>query len=362
MRTIHLYTISAFLLLSFLNNPVFCQEEITYKHVSIGFYNLENLFDTINDEELFLSEEFTPESEKKWNTSRYNEKLANMAYVISKIAMYDTPEGVALLGVCEVENRGVLEDLVLEETIKDRNYQIVHYDSPDTRGIDVGLLYNPEFFEVTNSKSYKLKMDNDPDFLSRDQLVVTGLLDGAEISVIVNHWPSRRGGEEKSRPKRNAAGDLTRSIVDSLLTINKNAKILVMGDMNDDPINESVLKHLKAKGNQNELKEGELFNPMCQLYKDGFGTLAYRDSWNLFDMVIVSQGFLGECKSNYKFQKAVVFNKNFLKQKEGKYGGYPNRTFGGKKYLGGYSDHFPVYVVLTKEFDASEKKKKKSKK
>lgn len=362
MRTIHLYTISAFLLLLFLNNQAFCQEEITYKHVSIGFYNLENLFDTINDEELFLSEEFTPESEKKWNTLRYHEKLSNMALVISKLAIEDTPEGVALLGICEVENRGVLDDLVMEQTIKDRNYQIVHYDSPDARGIDVGLLYNPAHFEVTNSKSYKLTMKGNPDFLSRDQLVVSGKMDGEELFIIVNHWPSRRGGEEKSRHKRNAAGDLTRSIVDSILLINMNAKILVMGDMNDDPTNESVLKHLKANGNQNELKEGELFNPMCQLQKNGFGTLAYRDTWNLFDMVIVSQGLLGEDKSDFKYQKAVIFNKNFLKQKEGKYAGYPNRTFGGKKYLGGYSDHFPVYVVLTKEFDGDAKKKKKSKK
>ena len=186
-------------------------------------------------------------------------------------------------------------------------------------------------------------------------------MDDETIHLIVNHWPSRRGGEEKSRHKRNAAGDLTRHIVDSLLAIDMNAKILVMGDMNDDPINQSVLEHLKAKGDKSQLKEGDLFNPMYQLYKDGFGTLAYRDTWNLFDMVIVSQGLLGEEKSSYNFQKAVVFNKNFLKQKEGKYAGYPNRTFGGKTYLGGYSDHFPVYVILEKE-DSGDKKKEKRKK
>ena len=350
------------LILAIFNNPIYCQVETTFKHVSIGFYNLENLFDTINDEELILSEEFTPESEKKWNSTRYQEKLTNMALVISKIALEETPEGLALLGVCEVENRGVMEDLVNEPSIKERNYQIVHYDSPDARGIDVGFLYNPTYFEVTNTKSYKLSLPNDPNYLSRDQLVVSGKLDEEEIFVIVNHWPSRRGGEEKSRHKRNAAGNLTRHIVDSLLLMDENVKILVMGDLNDDPVNESVLKHLKAKGNQNELKEGELFNPMYQLQKDGFGTLAYRDTWNLFDMVIVSQGLLGEKISDYKFQKAVVFNKNFLKQKEGKYAGYPNRTFGGKKYLGGYSDHFPVYVILKKEDSGDKKKEKKKKK
>lgn len=361
MNKLQLSIISMLIILAFFYKPIYCQEEVTFKKVSIGFYNLENLFDTINDEELFLSEEFTPQSEKQWTSSRYHEKLSNMALVISKIALEDTPEGVALLGVCEVENRGVLEDLIKEKSIKERNYQIVHYDSPDARGIDVGLLYNPEFFEVTNSKSYKLSLPDDKKFLSRDQLVVSGLMDGEELFIIVNHWPSRSGGEEKSRHKRNAAGDLTRSIVDSLLIVNKNAKILVMGDLNDDPVNESVLKHLKAKGDQNELKEGELFNPMYQLQKDGFGTLAYGDSWNLFDMVIVSQGLLGEDLTEYKFQKAVVFNKNFLKQKEGRYAGYPNRTFGGKKYLGGYSDHFPVYVILKKEDLGSKKKEKKKK-
>ncbi|MCD4729216.1 MAG: endonuclease/exonuclease/phosphatase family protein, partial [Bacteroidales bacterium] len=305
----------------------------------MGFYNLENLFDTINDAELFLNEEFTPQSEKQWTSSRYHEKLSNIAFVISKMATDVTPDGVAVLGVCEVENRGVLEDLVLEPSIKERNYQIVHFDSPDARGIDVGLLYNPQFFEVTNSKSYKLSLDDDSSFLSRDQLVVTGLMEKEKIHIIVNHWPSRRGGEEVSRPKRNAAGDLSRYIVDSLLTLDLNAKILVMGDLNDDPVNQSVIEYLRAKGNQEQLKKGDLFNPMHQLYLDGSGTLAYRKKWNLFDMVIISQGLLGENKSDYKFYKAVVFDENFLKQKEGDYAGYPNRTYAGKLYLGGYSDH-----------------------
>jgi hypothetical protein len=226
----------------------------------------------------------------------------------------------------------------------------------------VGLLYNPQFFEVTNSKSHRLSLSDDASFLSRDQLVVSGLLEGETIHIIVNHWPSRSGGEEISRTKRNAAGDLSRSIVDSLLALNSDAKILVMGDLNDDPTNASVEIHLRAKGNQSHMKEGDLFNPMYRLYKDGFGTLAYNDSWNLFDMVILSPGFLGEELSDYKFQKAVVFNKNFLKQKEGKYAGYPNRTYAGNRYLGGYSDHFPVYVLLVKDANSAVKSKKPVKK
>lgn len=349
MEKLHLKSISIFLILAFLFYSTSCQEEKKHKTVSIGFYNLENLFDTIYDAELLLNEEFTPESAKLWTAERYQQKLTNMAYVISNMATEITPEGLALLGVCEVENRGVLDDLVKEESIKDRNYQIVHFDSPDKRGIDVGLLYNPTYFEVKNTKTYTVILPDDSSFFTRDQLVVSGLFDGETIHIIVNHWSSRRGGEEESRPKRIAAGDLTRTIVDSLLILDQNANILVMGDLNDDPDDISIVEHLKAKATMEELKEGDLFNPMFQLHKDGLGTLSYRKKWNLFDMVIVSQGLLGESKSDYKFYKAEVFDRPYLRQTEGDYAGFPNRTYAGKYYLGGYSDHFPVYVYLKKE-------------
>ncbi len=327
----------------------FSQSKQSYHVVCAGFYNLENLFDTIYDAELMINEEYTPGGKKGWTSERYHNKLKNMAFVISKIATDVTPDGPALLGVSEIENRGVLEDLVKEDAIKDRDYHIVHYDSPDRRGVDVGLLYQPKYFEVTNSASHRLTMEGDSGFRSRDQLVVTGLLNGEEIHVIVGHWPSRSGGEKKSRPKRNAAGQLSRFICDSLLAINPNAKILVMGDLNDDPINPSVKEFLRAKGNKKKLDEGDLYNPYFKLYRDGIGSLAYRDTWNLFDMVIVSQGLLGDDKSDFKFYKAMVFNKNYLKQKEGRYAGYPKRTHAGGVYLGGYSDHFPAYIFLIRE-------------
>ncbi len=332
----------------FPNFFCFAQDK-QYKIVSIGFYNLENLFDTINDIENAISEEYTPDGPKKWTSERYHEKLDHMALVISKISTDITPDGIALLGVSEIENRGVLEDLVKDPQIKDRNYKIVHYDSPDYRGVDVGLLYQPKYFEVISTASHTLTLPGDTNFRSRDQLVVTGILDGEEIHVIVNHWPSRSGGEKKSRHKRNAAGDLSRFIVDSLLTLNKDAKILVMGDLNDDPVNPSVKDHLRTKGKIDQLEEGDLFNPYFKLYRDGIGSLAYRDTWNLFDMVIVSQALVGDDKSSYKFYNAHVFNKNFLKQKDGAYAGYPFRTHAGGVYKGGYSDHFPVYVYLIKE-------------
>jgi hypothetical protein len=345
-KTIY-YSLLICILFTGYSNRTTAQQETKYKVAIVGFYNLENLFDTINNIELRNSEEFTPEGRNKWTSKRYHEKLNNMAFVISKIAKETSPDGIALLGVSEIENKGVLEDLVKDPQIKDRNYQIVHYDSPDWRGVDVALLYQPKYFKVTNSNSHWLNMA-DTSFRTRDQLVVSGLLDGEMVHVIVNHWPSRSGGEKASRPKRNAAADLTRHIVDSLFAIDKNAKILVMGDLNDDPVNPSVKDHLRTKGKTDQLLEGDLFNPMYKMYKDGIGSLAYRDTWNLFDQVIVSQGLLGEDKATFKFYNAKVFNKSFLKQEEGAYAGYPLRTFAGGVYMNGYSDHFPVYVTLIK--------------
>jgi hypothetical protein len=327
------------------------QPKRSFEIVCIAYYNVENLFDTINNKELVANDEFTPEAPKKWTSARYYEKQGNMAYAISQIGLDLTPDGAALIGVSEIENRGVLEDLVKQDAIINRNYQIVHYDSPDRRGVDNGLLYQPEYFQVTNSKSYRLTIPDDERFRSRDPLVVSGLLKGESIHIIVNHWPSRSGGEKKSRPKRNAAGALNRHIVDSLLTLNPDAKILVMGDLNDDPVNPSVLQFLRAKGKEDQLQPGDLFNPYHKLYKDGIGSLAYRDAWNLFDQIIVSQGLLGDGKSSFKLHKAFVFNKSFLVQKEGSFAGYPWRTFVGNRYIGGYSDHFPVYVYLIREAD-----------
>ena len=313
---------------------------------AIGFSNLENLFDTINDADLLYNEEFTPQSEKQWTSLRYKEKLSNLAQVISKLATYSTSDGLAILGVCEVENRAVLEDLVMQPAIINRNYQIVHYDSPDARGIDVGLLFNPDYFEVINSRTYSLTLPSDSSFRTRDQLVVSGLIDGEVYSVIVNHWPSRRGGEEGSRYKRIAAANLTRRIVDSLQSIDKNARILVMGDFNDDPINESIDSYLNANGNINDLRIEELYNPMLQLFEGGVGTLKHRGKWNLFDMILISQGLINIDTPGYKYSSVAIFNREYLLQGEGKYKGYPNRTYGGKKYLGGFSDHLPVYLLL----------------
>jgi hypothetical protein len=253
-----------------------------------------------------------------------------------------------IIGLCEIENNSVLEDLIKSENLNACNYGIVHYDCWYERGVDVALLYQKKHFIVLNSKPYRLVIPENPDFKTRDILLVSGLLDGELTHFIVNHWPSRRGGEKASAPLRNAAASLCRHIVDSLYQTDSIAKIIIMGDFNDDPINESITNYLKAKPSINKTSSFELYNPMYELYKKGIGSLAYNDKWNLFDQIIVSYPFIHSNGKGYKYVKAGVFNKPFLVQKEGQFAGYPFRTYVGNTYMGGYSDHFPSYLILSK--------------
>ncbi len=316
----------------------------------IAFYNLENLFDTL-DTPGVIDTEFTPESPKRWNSERYWAKIDKLAEVISKLGSHEKVPGPAIIGLCEMENRAVLEDLVKSPRISHLNYEIVHYDSPDRRGVDVAMLYQPRYFKVTNSRSVSLIVNGDEGtrLYTRDQLQVSGIFDGEPMHFIVNHWPSRRGGEDRSRPLRNEAARLTRSLVDSIMKIEKDAKVLVMGDLNDDPNNESVRLHLKARDDQNRLKPDQLFNAMGVHFKRGIGTLAYRDQWNLFDQIIITQTFLDKKQKGYRYHSSRVFNESFLAQPEGRFKGYPFRTYVGDNYHGGYSDHFPVYILIVKE-------------
>ena len=256
---------------------------------------------------------------------------------------------VAVLGMSEMENRKVLEDLVAQPEIKDRNYQIVHYDSPDSRGVDVGLIYNPKYFKVTSSKSYRTVVPDQPKYRTRDQLVVSGLFDGDPMHFIVMHWPSRAGGEKRSMPGRLAAATLCRHIADSILNEDPNAKIIMMGDFNDYPDNKTVTKHLRALGDMKNLREGEFFNPMYDLHKKGIGTNFYNDVPGVLDQTVLTPALLPTDYSSYQFKNVKVHNKEFLKQHGGKYNGYPFRTFGNGVWMDGYSDHFPVYVVLLKK-------------
>ena len=328
-------------------------EAQSYKAGLVAFYNLENLFDTINNENV-LDEEFTPEGLNRWTGAKYRQKLDNLALAISRIGEDDGWKGgPAILGVSEIENRGVLEDLTAHPLLRESGYQIVHYDSPDLRGVDVALLYRTAFFRVTASTSNELRIFDEKGerVYTRDQLVVSGLYDGEPMHFIVNHWPSRSGGELLTRPRRNEAAMLTRHLVDSLLAIDSEAKVFVMGDLNDDPTDESLRKYLRAVANPDKMNDDEMFNCMFPLFRKGIGSLYYRDGVNLFDQIIVTPALTGKDYSSYKFFQARVFNSQFLIQKDGQYKGYPLRTMVGTVFQGGFSDHFPVYVIIVREQD-----------
>jgi predicted extracellular nuclease len=316
----------------------------------IGFYNLENLFDTIDAPDV-RDEEFTPGSEKQWDDNRYQRKLQNMASVIAGIGAAEGVGAPAIMGLCEMENREVLEDLVATDRLKAFNYQIIHQDSPDERGIDVALIYRPEYFkpESFNAVPLFIKGEEGNRIYTRDQLVVSGKLDGEMIHLIVNHWPSRYGGKERSIPMRIAAAELTRSLVDSIKTEASDARVIVMGDLNDDPVDESVKKYLRAGVTSQEEANDSLFNATAPLFFQGRGTLCYRDFWNLFDQIIVTPNLMQKKSGKYHIVKTEIYDKQYLRQQEGDYSGYPFRTFVGDWYHGGYSDHFSSYVVLEKK-------------
>ena len=314
----------------------------------VGFYNVENLFDTIDSPDTDDAE-FLPDGPKQWTSSRYQRKLHNMARVIAELGTDIHPDGVAVLGLGEVETGGAVEDLVRTPPIDKRGYRVVSHEGPDARGVDVALIYDPKRFTFLRQKAYRLRIDDQPDFRTRDQLVVSGLLEGDTLHVIVNHWPSRRGGEKRSRPLRCAAADLSRHIIDSLLARNANARIIHMGDLNDDPVDISMRKHLRVVGEKQFATGGMLYDPMVELYQKGIGSLAWSDSWNLFDQISLSPALVTGAGGRYKYHSTRIYNEPYLRQKDGNFKGYPFRSFVGHEWKDGYSDHFPVYVVLVRE-------------
>lgn len=340
-------TLALFTLLA-INNTVFSQKK-EYNINAIAFYNLENLFDPADDPKKF-DEEFTPNGANHYTEEIYKKKLHNMAFVLSQLATEKIPDGPALIGVAEVENEKVLVDLVAQPELKDRKWRIVHFESPDVRGIDVGMLYNPKYFKVLNAKALPVEIiENGKPEYTRDVLYVMGRLNTDTIHVFVNHWPSRRGGEAATVWKRAKAAEVSKKIIDSLVAINPDAKVIVMGDLNDDPVDPSVAKTLGAKGDKSKVQPGGLFNPWYDFYKKGIGTLGYNDSWNLFDQIIISYGFVNPQAAKWKYYKAEIFDRKFMRSQFGQYKGYPHRSFSGSTWIDGYSDHFPTIIYLSQE-------------
>lgn len=328
--------------------PLFAQSK-KYRGCTIAFYNLENFYDTIHNPKV-NDDDFTPTGIKKYTGDIYFDKLNKLATVISLIGTDISSAGPAVIGVTEIENDTVLNDLVHHRLLKQRHYQLIHYDSKDPRGIDVALLYNPKIFMPEKSETLFIPLPgNSKEALyTRDILYVKGILAGEPVHLYVNHWPSRKGGEERSSPAREMAASVCKKHISAIFEKEPNAKIILMGDLNDDPDSPSIIDILQAKGKIAETAPGGLFNPWLELYEKGIGTLANRDSWGLFDQIILSYAWLNRQQDGLFYHHQAIFSRNFMKENTGRYKGYPMRTWDGNTYRGGYSDHFPTYIILLK--------------
>lgn len=339
----------------------------------VAFYNLENLFDTIHDAGK-NDYEYLPNGRNKWGKMKYEAKLHNMARVLSELCTDKLPMGPAVIGLSEIENNRVLDDLLKQPALAKRGYKYVDIAGPDRRGVECAFFYNPRLFKLENSMHVPFyyapdgKIDSpllgfytdengkvrayddlkgDTTYITRGFLVMEGLLGGDKTFFIVNHWPSRAAGDEI----RQRAGFQVRQLTDALLKQEPEAKIIVMGDMNDDPGNKSMTERLGCFSEQKDVKSAnDFYNPWYNtLYKVGQGTLLYNGAWNLFDQIVMNGNLVGKDRSTLKYYQHAIFMRDYLFQQEGRYKGNPLRTHAGGVWLNGYSDHLPVQIYLVKE-------------
>lgn len=319
---------------------------------AIGFYNVENLFDTTHDKGK-NDHDFTPNGSYQWNEMKYNHKLHNMATVLAEMGTDVLPKvGCAVIGLAEVENDHVMRDLTAQPELAARGYKYVHIEGPDHRGIDCALIYNPKLFTVRDTKlvPYIYDLPQDSARATRGFLTVSGTLASEHVTVIVCHLPSRGAGSHY----REIGGKQVKALKDSLLREDPKVKVLVMGDMNDDPTNKSMYECLSAKAEINEVGPDDMYNPWYNiLVKEGTGTLQYQGKWNLFDQIILSPNLLNKDGkkdfSGLKYWKNQIFRRDYLMQESGKYKGNTKRTTAGGVWLDGYSDHLPVVTYFVKE-------------
>ncbi len=317
------------------------EKQANRRTLTVVFYNVENLFDT-EDEPGKNDEEFTPGGAKKWDGQRYEKKLQDLAKVLSSVNENELPE---IIGLGEVENEKVVSDLVGTGGLAKGNYQVVLHESPDFRGIDCALAYRTDEFKVVDHFPVGIRFKNEPNFRTRDILYVKGKTRNREtFHIFVNHWPSRIGGEEKTEPVRMEVASVLKNKIDSIFKTDSHAKIIVMGDMNDEPANRSLSKTLGAKfpGDKN----AQLINLMFPDDKMETGTYYYRGNWNMLDNLVVSQSLLDDKGFKVKENKGFVFHQSWMEYKSNTGEMSPNRTYGGPNYYGGFSDHFPVYFQL----------------
>ena len=308
-------------------------------------YNVENLFDTINDPDKY-DEAFTPEGKKNWTSKRYNDKLQKLAYVIQQIDEEKMPD---VVGLVEIENQTVLEDLISQKELSKANYSIVHHEGPDARGIDCALLYNPKSFKLIESRFFQVKIEGDNRFKTREIVYVKGLTKSKDtLHIFVNHWPSRRGGQEKSEHKRVRAAEVLRLAVDSIQKSNSNSKIIIVGDFNDETTDKSIKKQLRAK-NDFPLVNMDLVNLSANADAKGIGTYHYwkTNEWNMLDQMIITSNLLIDFKGGLMVEsnEMQIFSPDWIMHTNKDGSKTPAKTY-GKGYYGGYSDHLPVYMYL----------------
>lgn len=335
----------------------------------MGFYNLENLFDTYDDP-VKNDAEFLPEGKNKWTEAKYQKKLKNMAKVIRSMAE-DNGGYHTILGVSEIENRLVLEDLVAEPQIADANFQIIHFDGPDRRGVDVALLYRPDQFKVLETESipydfnspsidFVMSKEGQEYFKTRDILMVHGLLDGEHFAIYVAHLPSRSGDKKGSNQLRDRGGEIMYLHSQEMEKKYPGIKIVCMGDMNDNPTDPSMAEYLHGKENLEDVKPGDFFSPFTSMLKAGYGSLAYRGVWSIYDLELVNYNLAHAQKGTLRIlptikgkkktpdMYGVVYHKPWMTNQEGQYKGYPFRTFSNGSFIGGYSDHYPTFIIIGK--------------
>ena len=350
------------ILLSLLVLVPFAGAQKVQKSHVIGFYNLENLFDTYHDEGK-NDYEYLPDGANQWTEVKYRKKLHNMAEVIRAMKeenkVYHT-----ILGVSEIENRNVLEELVIQPEIAEANYQIVHNDGPDRRGVDGALRYRPDQFTLLGSRSIPFTFDSQSikfsmtpeeqaDFRTRDILEVRGTIDDEMFAFYVTHLPSRIGG--KSGFLRSRGAEIIYENAMKLMQQYPGIKIAVMGDMNDNPFDESMVTYLHGKETPEEVGEEDFFDPFLSMIKAGFGSLAYQGVWCIFDIIMVNNNLLNPARGTFGIKPIVnrkfygrVFQQPFMTQQEGQYKGTPKRTSSNGAFINGYSDHYPTYIVISK--------------
>jgi len=316
------------------------------RHV-VAFYNVENLFDTINDPHT-ADEDMLPLSDRMWNSAKYRVKLAGLARVIADMSCADGFPVV--IGIAEAENRAVLEDLASEPSVAAAGYAVCHYDSPDRRGMDVGFLYRPDLFEAEGSRAYRAV--DDDGIRTRDHVALWGRLGGERFFFLAVHWPSRRGGVRFTAPLREACARRVRTIVDSVRRADRDIRIVVMGDMNDNPSDRSVADVLGTVGRERRLRDSLFYNPFAAVKRSGRGSTVYDRRWNLYDNIVVSDNLVRGTENSLRLvrtdgsaRKGFVFRRGYMVMRNRG----PRPTFRGTEYVGGCSDHLPVYVVLGRE-------------